>query len=150
MVLKRIESNGLNIQVGDWDLLKAPAYSIRNVVFVEEQKVPVEIELDDMDEKSTHVVAFDDNERPIATARLTPEGLIGRMAVLKEYRGKGIGAVVLNLIIDAAKDVGFKKVSLAAQLQAIGFYENAGFELEKDAQVFYDANIPHKMMFKYI
>lgn len=150
MELKRIESNGLSLQIGPWDLLKSFAIPVRSIVFIDEQNVPEELELDELDKDCIHIVAFNDHEQPVATARLTPDGHIGRMAVLKEYRGKGVGAMVLNFISDAAKDAGYKKVCLAAQIHAIGFYENNGFELVENAEIFYDANIPHKMMCKLI
>ena len=81
----------LRIELMPWDQARAHASPIRFAVFVEEQGVPREIELDEHDALSVHVVAFED-QAPVATGRLLPDGHIGRMAVLKDWRGRGIGA----------------------------------------------------------
>ncbi len=82
----------LLIELLSWEEARAHASPIRFAVFVEEQGVPREIELDEHDPVSIHVVAFDD-QQPVATGRLLPDGHIGRMAVLKDWRGRGIGAL---------------------------------------------------------
>src|SRR5690606_16829191 len=84
----------IRIVLGTWDRLRDDAYSVRHEVFVVEQAVPVEIELDDDDPLSVHAVAYGPDNVPIATGRLLPDGHIGRMAVRKLARGTGVGGQV--------------------------------------------------------
>ena len=84
----------LKIRLLDWESARAHAAPIRFAVFVEEQGVPLEIELDEMDPKSLHAVAFEDAS-PVGTGRLLPDGHVGRMAVLKNWRGRGVGGQIL-------------------------------------------------------
>jgi GNAT superfamily N-acetyltransferase len=93
----------MNIITGSWDELRAHAQPIRFEVFVDEQKVPAEIELDEMDPHCVHAVAYDEAGQPLATGRLLPDGHIGRMAVRKAGRGQGVGGAVLQVLIAAAR-----------------------------------------------
>lgn len=131
------------VKSGTWTELKTDASAVRYAVFVQEQKVPLSIEMDDQDGFCVHAVAYD-GDQPIATGRLLPDANIGRMAVLADYRGQGIGALVLQQLMAAAQQRGDKAVFLSAQLHALGFYERHGFEPYGD--VYEDANIPHRMM----
>jgi predicted GNAT family N-acyltransferase len=101
--------------------------SVREPVFVEEQKVPLEVEWDALDPRCHHVIARDAQHRPIGTGRLTPEHKIGRMAVLPEWRGRGVGEALLMALIEQARHDGLREVTLNAQADAIGFYEKFGF-----------------------
>ena len=118
--------------------------SVREPVFVQEQNVPVEMEWDEMDPQCRHVIARDAEHRPIGTGRLTPEHKIGRMAVLQEWRGKGVGEALLMALIDQARTDGLREVSLNAQVDAIGFYEKFGFVPYGDR--FEEAGIQHQAM----
>ncbi|HMB56320.1 MAG TPA: GNAT family N-acetyltransferase [Arenimonas sp.] len=118
--------------------------AIREPVFVVEQNVPIEMEWDELDPLCHHVIARDSEHRPIGTGRLTPEHKIGRMAVLREWRGKGVGDALLQALIEQARDLGWSEVSLNAQVDAIGFYAKFGF-VEYDAR-FEEAGIQHQAM----
>ncbi|HZV22300.1 MAG TPA: YbgC/FadM family acyl-CoA thioesterase, partial [Luteimonas sp.] len=92
----------LQVRVGSWKELREPAQRIRTEVFVDEQRVPAEIELDEHDASCIHAIARDGG-RAVGTGRLLPDGHIGRMAVLKSARGKGIGKALLRALIEAAR-----------------------------------------------
>ncbi len=127
--------------VADFDDLR----SIREAVFVVEQQIPQSIEFDTIDPSCHHFIARDANHNPIGTARLSPDQKIGRMAVLPDWRNKGVGKALLITAIDKARKLGWTEVSLNAQVAATGFYEKAGFV--KQGQLFNEANIPHQLMF---
>jgi predicted GNAT family N-acyltransferase len=131
------------IELMSWERARRLASPIRFQVFVREQRVPAEIELDDMDAPSLHAIAFE-NEKPIGTGRLLPDGHIGRMAILKEWRRRGIGAAILKALIDAAERRGDSEIALSAQLHAVEFYRTHGFEPVGD--VYEEAGIPHQAM----
>lgn len=124
------------------------AARIRMTVFVEEQGVPLEEELDDTDRTALHVIVRDAAGEPVATARLYAEddrtGRIGRMAVLRDHRGKGAGSAAMKLMIKAAADIGWQRLILDAQDQAIPFYERHGFKVCGPPHL--DCGIPHHLM----
>ena len=117
---------------------------IRRQVFVIEQNVPEDLEWDGIDPQCRHVVSRDFGGRPIGTARLLPDGHIGRMAVLHSWRGKGVGGAMLECLLTLARQAGYAHVMLNAQTQAMPFYAKYGFQSEGDA--FMDAGIPHRAM----
>ncbi len=119
--------------------------SIRTAVFIHEQRVPVELEWDEFDKVSLHVLAFSSNEQPVGTARLLPDGHIGRMAVLKEWRMKGIGGAMLQKLLEEMRNRGKQKAMLHAQVSAIDFYRRFGFQII--GEEFMEAGIPHVRMF---
>src|SRR5215831_17854262 len=103
-------------------------------VFVDEQRVPVEAEIDEHDAVAVHVLAFDGDE-PIGTARVhVSNGVahIGRVAVKKRSRGTGVGAEIVRAALERARELGVREVELDAQTYAIGFYERFGFVKEGD------------------
>jgi predicted GNAT family N-acyltransferase len=116
---------------------------VRTRVFIEEQKVPKDLEWDELDEACIHALAFA-GDRPVGTGRLTPDGHIGRMAVLAGWRNRGVGAALLSHLMDAARERGDAFCELNAQVSAIGFYERHGFHVE--GEEFMDAGIPHRVM----
>src|SRR5258707_14018817 len=118
--------------------------SIRNSVFIEEQNVPAELEWDGLDELCTHVISETMQGEPIGTGRLLPDGHIGRMAVLKYWRGRGVGQALLRALIDAARRRGDREVMLNSQVHALGFYGAEGFKPE--GPVYEEAGIPHQVM----
>ena len=126
-----------------WEKARAQAAPIRLAVFVEEQGVPAELEMDEMDVQCIHALAFD-GERAVATGRLLPDGHIGRMAVLKGFRGKGAGGALLAKLMEAAKSRGDREVLLSAQVHAVPFYQAYGFELF--GEVYEEAGILHQKM----
>jgi predicted GNAT family N-acyltransferase len=134
----------IRVELGDWAALRDRAGPIRFAVFVEEQKVPAAIELDEFDPVSLHALAFDAAGEAVGTGRLLPDGHIGRMAVLTRVRGSGVGAALLRALMQAARARGDREVVLSAQTHAIPFYERFGFVAE--GEVFEDAGIPHRQM----
>lgn len=133
----------LKIELADWEKVKREAQRIRFAVFVEEQGVPAELEMDENDASCVHALAYVDG-RPIGTARLLPDGHIGRMAVLKEWRGHGAGRALLRALVEAARRRGDREVMLSAQVHALGFYRAEGFAPEGDE--YEEAGIPHQAM----
>ena len=128
----------------DWARYSEALSSIRHMVFVEEQGVPVELELDGEDVSARHAAAFSADGRLIGTGRLLASGKIGRMAVSQSMRRQGIGRALLDGLVEEAKRLKLEEVSLGAQLPAVAFYERAGFKAY--GNIFLDAGIDHKMM----
>lgn len=126
-----------------WEKARAHAAPIRFTVFVEEQGVPRDIELDEMDARCIHAVAFEEG-KAVGTGRLLPDGHIGRMAVLEEWRGRGIGGLILQRLMDKARERGDREVVLSAQVHAAAFYRAHGF-VEEGAE-YLEAGIPHRDM----
>ncbi|MEO8716598.1 MAG: GNAT family N-acetyltransferase [Burkholderiales bacterium] len=131
------------IELLDWTSAHAESSRVRTLVFVEEQGVPVEIEMDDKDAASVHAIAYVDG-RAVGTGRLLPDGHIGRMAVLRQSRKRGVGGAILTCLVDEARRRGMMEVVLSAQTHALGFYRKHGF-LEQGA-IFEEAGIPHQEM----
>jgi len=120
---------------------------IRDSVFGQEQEVPRELDWDGNDRHCNHVVATDNEGNAIGVGRIAPDGKIGRLAVLKQWRSRGVGAKMLEALVDSARSRGLEKVYLHAQVQAVPFYENSGFE--KDGDVFIEAGIWHVNMMRH-
>jgi len=124
---------------------------VRSKVFLIEQKVPIEEEIDFLDCEATQFVVYDDNDRPIGAARFRIVNNIGkveRVCVLKEYRQQGVGRLIMNTIEEHAKALGIKETMLNAQVTSIPFYERLGYKAE--GEIFLDANIEHRKMTKKI
>src|SRR5690606_3026425 len=136
--------SGFHVQIADFRADHEALRAIRDPVFVDEQRVPPDIEADALDPECRHVLARDDAGRPIGTGRLTPDGRIGRLAVLREWRGRGVGAALLQALLALARDLRHPEVSLHAQVDAIGFYERFGFETQ--GEEFVEAGIRHRTM----
>jgi len=124
-------------------------YAIRAAVFVQEQQVPVEMELDDRDPLCLHVLALA-NDMGIGTGRIDLEqaGKIGRVAVLKAYRHQGVGRQLMSALEQVAQQQGLETVWLHAQVSALSFYQKLGYIAEGDG--FIEANIPHQTMRKRV
>ena len=138
--------NGVRVALVSWEEAGPDCLQVRTRVFVEEQGVPVEIEVDGRDPGCAHALARDASGRPVGTGRLLPDGRIGRMAVVPEWRGRGIGRRILGLLEAEARRRGLRRVTLHAQTHARGFYEAAGYRVE--GGVFEEAGIPHVAMGK--
>lgn len=128
------------IQSGNWHELQHDAQLIRRSVFVQEQNISENDEWDDQDAISLHFVVYDQNQA-IATARLLENHSIGRVSVLKQYRGKSIGQLLMQHIIQVASEQKREYLKLSAQFYVIGFYENLGFEVK--GEEYLDCGIPH-------
>jgi predicted GNAT family N-acyltransferase len=118
---------------------------LRFAVFVQEQGVPVEIELDELDAGCLHALAFQGN-RAVGTGRLLPDGHVGRMALLKPWRRRGVGGAMLEKLVEAAAGRGIRTVRLSAQVHALAFYRAHGFRPE--GEVYEEAGIPHQGMLR--
>jgi predicted GNAT family N-acyltransferase len=132
------------VRIMTWRDALPRARAVREKVFIEEQKVPRELEWDEWDERCDHALACDTAGDPIGTARLLPDGRIGRMAVLKEWRRNGVGGALLLALLDCARGRSMVRSVLHAQTQAVGFYRRFGFS-ERGEQ-FLEAGIPHVEM----
>lgn len=133
------------VRLVSWHDAAAPLTAIRTEVFVHEQHVPEEEELDGRDALCVHALAEDAQGRAIGAARLLPDGYIGRMAVRKPARGRGVGAALLGALMMEARARGFREVHLHAQLSARRFYEAHGFRATSE-EVYLDAGIEHVHM----
>jgi predicted GNAT family N-acyltransferase len=139
-----IELQDFFIEGASWNVDQEALAQVRTEVFIIEQQVPEEEEFDQDDPVSDHFLARDLNGHPIGAARLTPNGRIGRMAVLSSWRGKGVGAALLRNAVELARLKSLPEVKLAAQSHAIAFYQRQGFE--PFGEEFDDVGIPHRWM----
>lgn len=125
----------------------AECLAVRHRVFVEEQNVPIELERDDLDATAIHLLATQ-GDHPVGAARIVligDTGKIGRVCVLREQRGTGLGAALIREALAILQDTpGATRAALGAQIDALGFYEKLGFTAYGD--VFDDAGIDHRMM----
>jgi predicted GNAT family N-acyltransferase len=128
-----------------WRDAREPLSAIRRAVFVVEQRVPEDLEWDEHDANAVHALASTAAGTPIGTGRLLRNGRIGRMAVLSDWRGRGVGSAVLQLLLDAARELGYAELKLHAQTHALDFYARHGFAAA--GEEFMEAGIPHREMF---
>jgi len=135
--LFRVESIGFGDGLADLRV-------VRDAVFVQEQRVPVEIERDALDPACHHVIARDGEGRPIGTGRLTPDGRIGRMAVLPEWRNRRVGEALLKALLAQARELRWNEVTLHAQVPAMALYARQGFLPYGDR--FVEAGLDHQSM----
>jgi predicted GNAT family N-acyltransferase len=125
----------------EWAVASALLSAVRSEVFIVEQSVPQDQELDELDPLCVHFLARDVSGAPIATGRLLPDGHIGRMAVLKAWRGCGVGSAVLDALLRLARERGDRTAILHAQTHARNFYARHGFV--QTSSEFPEAGIPH-------
>ena len=138
--------NNLKIEIVKWTDGLSQLKNIREKVFIQEQKVTPQLEWDGMDEKAIHFLVFND-KAAIGCARaivIKDHMQLGRMAVLKEYRGQGIGSALLEKAMTIAKLNQLSAIYISAQCHAIDFYKKFGFEVTSD--IYLDAEIPHRDM----
>jgi predicted GNAT family N-acyltransferase len=131
----------LRVELGSWDEFREEAAAIRYAVFVDEQRVPEDLEIDEFDPLSVHALARDATGKALGTGRLLPDGRIGRMAVLPQARGRGIGSALLRVLMDESRRRGNRDAVLSAQVHAAAFYERHGYAVEGDP--YDDAGIAH-------
>ncbi len=138
-----------SVKVGSWEQLGQDALRVRTEVFVHEQRIPAEMELDKADHDALHAVAYNRLGQPLATGRLLQHapgvGRIGRMAVNRGLRGSRLGQRVLQALMDSARARGDREVTLHAQRSAEGFYTRAGYAVRGDP--FDEVGIAHVEMF---
>ena len=144
---------------GDWATLKADAGAVRRAVFIHEQGIAEAEEWDSDDERSDHVIVRSRAGLVVGTGRLIPPDAhqepatdrvakIGRMSVIKSCRGVGVGERILNALLDIARQKGFQRIQISAQVAAQGFYTRAGFVA--DGEVYDEVGIPHQAMIKQL
>ena len=138
--------NNLKIEIVKWIDGYVPLTMIREKVFIEEQKVMPQLEWDGMDEEAIHFLVYKD-AKAIGCARaivIENHMQLGRMAILKEYRGEGIGSNLIEKVITTAKLNQLSLIDISAQCHAIDFYKKFGFKVISD--IYLDAEIPHRDM----
>ncbi|MED1472049.1 GNAT family N-acetyltransferase [Bacillus salipaludis] len=126
------------------------AFSVRRTVFIDEQNVPEEEEIDQHEEEATHFVMYHEGS-PIGAGRfrlVDGFGKVERICIMKQARGTGAGKTIMNGIEDYARKMGIQKLKLNSQTHAIPFYGGLGYEVVSEE--FMDAGIPHKTMVKKI
>ena len=136
--------DGFQVTLGSWHELGDAARRIRFEVFVIEQRVPPELEIDSMDPLCLHALAWRSAGRFVGTGRLLPDGHIGRIAVTREERGQGVGSVLLRKLMAVARERGHPEVELFSQVHAQAFYQRFGFVAV--GLPFDDAGIAHIAM----
>ena len=137
----KFEMDDITVSIVTWPDKRAELTSVRRAVFIDEQNVPEHIEMDDRDAHCYHVLACDKLGDPVGTARIDANGKIGRMAVLREHRGLGVGRKMLRAIMDHGRASGITDFHLSSQISAVGFYERMGFE--PFGEEFEEAGIRH-------
>ena len=141
----------LHVKLAQTEQEKELAFDIRKKVFVEEQGIPLHLEIDEFDQTATHFVVLEEDE-PIAAARIREiepnVGKIERVCVLSPHRRKHLGILLMKALEEHAKQNGWRKLKLNAQTNAIPFYEKLAFQV--NSPEFDDAGIPHRAMEKEI
>ncbi|QKE63463.1 GNAT family N-acetyltransferase [Aquipseudomonas campi] len=136
----------IHVRLAHWQKDNAELRRIREAVFIAEQAVPAELEWDDEDIEAVHFLALE-GDYPIGTARLLADGQIGRVSVLKDWRGLKVGDALMHAAISAAEQRGQREQKLSAQVHATAFYERLGFHIE--GAEYLEAGIPHVMMVRH-
>lgn len=140
-----------DVKIAASDLEREAAFTVRKKVFVEEQGVPLTLELDEFDKTASHFLVYD-GPKAIAAGRIrnvgSDVGKVERVCVLKEYRGKHLGVLIMNALEEHAEQTGIHRILLNAQSYAIPFYEKLGYRVTSPE--FMDADIPHRAMEKQI
>ena len=132
------------VHAASWQHDRGPIQRIRKAVFIEEQGIPEADEWDATDPVSLHVLAGVSKCDAVGTGRLEPTGKLGRVAVLPQYRGSGIGSRIVAYLVNQATVMGLGQVYLHAQASAVAFYERLGFQV--DGPEFDEVSIPHRRM----
>lgn len=119
--------HGYSVRLCDWARDAPALHRVRQAVFVFEQRIPENLEWDAADAASLHALAEDGTGEPIGCGRLLADGHVGRLAVVRSWRRRGVGAAVLRRLVDEARRRGYARVVLNAQIQAVPFYARYGF-----------------------
>ena len=137
--------NDLRVRLADWHRDYSKIHHIRESVFVAEQAMPPEQEWDSDDETAIHFLA-EQEDFAIGTARLLPDGYVGRLSVLKDWRGLHVGDALMQAVIAEASVRGIGELKLTAQVHATAFYQRFGFEVVSEE--FLEAGLPHVDMLR--
>ncbi|WP_343074238.1 GNAT family N-acetyltransferase [Chitinivorax tropicus] len=141
---KQGEKMSFSVKEASWSADQTALSAVRRRVFIEEQGIPAELEWDVRDAQAWHVLAVDAQQQPVGCGRLLETGQIGRMAVLADWRGQGVGAALLQALLAMAQRKGLNPIWLNAQESARGFYRAQDFV--EDGDMFMEAGIPHYRM----
>ena len=133
-------SDSIKIVETSWDQSLKEISEVRHKVFVVEQSIPPEIEMDGKDSDCIHFLALEQS-KPIGAARLQKYGKIERVSVLREYRTKGIGTAIMRMVIERANDLNVEKIFLHSQMDSKNFYQQLGFV--QHGKTFFEANKLH-------
>jgi predicted GNAT family N-acyltransferase len=134
----------VQIRLAAWQTDSAAIRGMRNAVFSDEQGISANLDFDGRDHECVHVLARLTGGETIGTARMLPDGHVGRIAVQKQWRGKGVGTRLVEYLSDIARDRGFGQIYLHSQIQAAPFYTRLEFETRGDS--FMEAGIEHVLM----
>jgi len=134
------------VELADWQGRGEALRAVRRTVFVDEQHVPEALEWDEEDAPGAHAIALAPDGTPVGTGRLLRDGHIGRMAVIRPWRGRGVGSAILRFLLVLAARNGHASVRLHAQTHALGFYARHGFQAE--GAEFMEAGILHVAMWR--
>jgi len=136
----------LVVRIADFGADQAIIRAIRFAVFVDEQQVPAEMEIDDSDPRCVHLLALDD-DAPAGTGRIdiAESGKVGRVAVVASRRGQGVGTALMSLAHCVARENALASVWCNAQVSAVPFYEHLGYRITSP-EPFDEAGIPHVRM----
>ncbi|AIS17988.1 GNAT family N-acetyltransferase [Pseudomonas rhizosphaerae] len=132
--------NSVEVRVADWHKDNRDIRRIREAVFIAEQSIPAELEWDEEDLSAVHFLAVE-GDYAVGTARLLADGEIGRVSVLKDWRGLRVGDKLLQAVIAHANALGLHQQKLSAQVHATAFYEHHGFRIVSGE--FLEAGLPH-------
>ncbi|MBK3848694.1 MAG: GNAT family N-acetyltransferase [Gammaproteobacteria bacterium] len=135
----------IEVRIVDWQQDNADLRRIRETVFIAEQSVPPELEWDSDDAEAVHFLALESGY-PIGTARLLNDGHIGRVSVLRDWRGMNVGGALMKAVINEAERRGLNEQRLTAQVHATSFYERLGFKVVSEE--FLEAGLPHVDMLR--
>jgi len=136
----KVPSDSIKIQTTSWSQSSKEISEVRHKVFVLEQSIPLEIEMDGKDSDCIHFLALE-RSKPIGAARLQKYGKIERVSVLREYRTNGIGTAIMKVVIEKAKDLNVEKIYLHSQIDSKNFYKQLGFV--QHGETFFEADKPH-------
>ncbi|MBI3478759.1 MAG: GNAT family N-acetyltransferase [Nitrosomonadales bacterium] len=138
-------SNPFTVSLVSWHDGEPLLRSIREVVFIREQGVPTELEWDGLDESCRHALALSHQGDAIGCGRMLPNGHIGRIAVLRQWRKQKVGTAIMEALLDYARAHDYPQVDVDAQTYAVPFYRN--FDFVEQGKEFMDAGLPHIKMF---
>ena len=133
-------SDSIKIVETSWDQSSKEISEVRHKVFVVEQSIPPEIEMDGKDSDCIHFLALKQS-KPIGAARLQKYGKIERVSVLRDYRHKGIGSAIIKMVIEKARNMDIEKIYLHSQMDSKNFYQQLGFF--QHGEIFFEADKPH-------
>jgi predicted GNAT family N-acyltransferase len=140
--------DSLQVSLGRWGKDGAAIRAVRNTVFTVEQGISKALDFDGRDHECVHVLARLGDGETIGTARMLPDGHVGRIAVHREWRGQGVGTRLVEYLIEVARDWGLSEIYLHSQAQASKFYSRLGFETR--GETFMEAGLEHVLMVRIL